>query len=39
MLRHGEQLRVALIKDRRDDEVSDQFFALVKVGPPDAGHG
>lgn len=39
-------LRVALIKDRRDeeifDEIFDQFFALVKVGPPGhdgAGHG
>ncbi|MFC4947349.1 VWA domain-containing protein [Pseudonocardia sp. GCM10023141] len=36
-------LRVALIKDRRDDEVFDeifdQFFALVKVGPSDGGHG
>ncbi|MGQ0480328.1 MAG: VWA domain-containing protein [Pseudonocardia sp.] len=34
-------LRVALIKDRRDeeifDEIFDQFFALVKVGA--AGHG
>jgi uncharacterized protein len=36
-------LRVALIKDRRDeevfDEVFDRFFALVKVGPTEAGHG
>jgi uncharacterized protein with von Willebrand factor type A (vWA) domain len=36
-------LRVALIKDRRDeevyDEIFDQFFALVKVGPEDVGHG
>src|ERR687890_802619 len=36
-------LRVALIKDRRDeevfDEVFDRFFALVKVGPTVAGHG
>jgi hypothetical protein len=36
-------LRVALIKDRRDeevfDEVFDRFFALVKVGPTQAGHG
>jgi hypothetical protein len=41
LLKHA--LRVALIKDRRDDEVFDevfdQFFALVKVGPTDAGHG
>jgi uncharacterized protein with von Willebrand factor type A (vWA) domain len=40
-LRHA--LRVALIKDRRDeeafDEIFDQFFALVKVGPADVGHG
>ncbi len=47
MLRHKEQLRaalrVALVKDRRDEEVFDdifdQFFALVKVGGPDHGHG
>ena len=47
MLRDKEQLRaalrVALIKDRRDeevfDEIFDQFFALVKVGGPDVGHG
>jgi uncharacterized protein len=47
MLRDREQLRaalrVALIKDRRDeeifDEIFDQFFALVKVGPADVGHG
>src|SRR4051795_7053964 len=36
-------LRVALIKDRRDeegfDEVFDRFFALVKVGPTETGHG
>src|SRR4029453_9322477 len=36
-------LRVALIKDRRDeevfDEIFDRFFALVKVGPTEAGHG
>ena len=36
-------LRVALVKDRRDeeifDEVFDQFFALVKVGGRDVGHG
>ena len=47
MLRDREQLRaalrVALVKDRRDeevfDEIFDQFFALVKVGGPDVGHG
>jgi uncharacterized protein len=47
MLRDKEQLRaalrVALIKDRRDeevfDEIFDRFFALVKVGSPDVGHG
>ena len=47
MMRDREQLRaalrVALIKDRRDeeifDEIFDQFFALVKVGGDDAGHG
>ncbi len=47
MLRDKEQLRaalrVALVKDRRDeeifDEIFDQFFALVEVGPTDAGHG
>ncbi|MDP9144125.1 MAG: VWA domain-containing protein, partial [Actinomycetota bacterium] len=47
MLHDREQLRaalrVALIKDRRDeevfDEIFDQFFALVKVGSRDAGHG
>jgi uncharacterized protein with von Willebrand factor type A (vWA) domain len=36
-------LRVALIKDRRDeeifDEVFDRFFALIKVGPTETGHG
>jgi uncharacterized protein with von Willebrand factor type A (vWA) domain len=36
-------LRVALIKDRRDeevfDEVFDRFFALVKVGADETGHG
>jgi hypothetical protein len=36
-------LRVALVKDRRDDpafnEVFDAFFSLVKVGPADRGHG
>jgi uncharacterized protein with von Willebrand factor type A (vWA) domain len=34
-------LRVALIKDRRDeevfDEIFDRFFALVKVGPEEPG--
>ena len=43
MLRDKAQLRaalrVALVKDRRDeevfDEIFDQFFALVKVGGPD----
>ena len=47
MMRDREQLRaalrVALIKDRRDeetfDEIFDQFFALVKVGAGDTGHG
>ena len=45
MLRDSETLRaalrLALIKDRRDeeifDDIFDKFFALVKVGP--AGHG
>jgi uncharacterized protein len=36
-------LRVALVKDRRDeevfDDVFDRFFALVKVGPTGTGHG
>jgi uncharacterized protein with von Willebrand factor type A (vWA) domain len=36
-------LRVALIKDRRDeevfDDVFDKFFALVGVGPSETGHG
>ena len=36
-------LRVALIKDRRDeevfDDVFDKFFALVKVGPTETGRG
>lgn len=36
-------LRVALVKDRRDqvtfDEVFDAFFALVKVGDSEDGHG
>jgi uncharacterized protein len=36
-------LRVALVKDQRDepvfDEVFDAFFALVKVGGDDRGHG
>ena len=47
MLRDREQLRaavrVALIKDRRDeetfDEIFDRFFALVKIGGKDTGHG
>ena len=47
MMRDREQLRaalrVALIKDRRDeevfDEIFDQFFALVKVGREDTGDG
>ena len=47
MMRDREQLRaalrVALIKDRRDeevfDEIFDRFFALVKVGGEDIGHG
>jgi uncharacterized protein len=38
-----EALRVALVKDRRDeatfDEVFDLFFSLVKVGEEDTGHG
>lgn len=38
-----EALRLALIKDRRDnptfDEVFSAFFALVKVGEPGHGHG
>ena len=38
-----EALRVALVKDRRDeqtfDEVFDLFFSLVKVGEQDTGHG
>src|SRR3954447_14615455 len=38
-----EALRVALVKDRRDeatfDEVFDLFFALVQVGGADTGHG
>lgn len=36
-------LRVALIKDHRDepifDEIFDAFFALVRVGDDDSGHG
>ncbi len=36
-------LRVALVKDRRDeevfDDVFDKFFALVKVGPTETGQG
>src|SRR6478735_4737988 len=47
MMRDREQLRaalrVALVKDRRDeevfDEIFDRFFALVKVGPTETGHG
>ncbi len=47
MLRDEEALRaalrVALVKDRRDeevfDEIFDQFSALVRVGGPDTGHG
>jgi hypothetical protein len=47
MLRDRETLRaalrVALVKDRRDeevfDEVFDRFFALVGVGGPETGHG
>ena len=47
MLRDRETLRaalrVALVKDRRDEEVFDEifekFFALVKVGPTEVGHG
>src|ERR1700755_229064 len=38
-----EALRVALVKDRRDeavyDEVFDLFFALVEVGGGEPGHG
>jgi uncharacterized protein with von Willebrand factor type A (vWA) domain len=38
-----EALRVALVKDRRDEatysEVFDLFFALVKVGEQETGHG
>ncbi|MCW0214585.1 MAG: VWA domain-containing protein [Pseudonocardia sp.] len=38
-----EALRVALVKDRRDeatyDEVFDLFFALVEVGEEETGHG
>jgi uncharacterized protein with von Willebrand factor type A (vWA) domain len=36
-------LRVALVKDQRDepmfDEVFDAFFSLVRIGGNDAGHG
>ena len=35
-------LRVALVKDRRDEEIFDEVFdqfALVKVGGSDTGHG
>ncbi len=47
MMRDKEQLRaalrVALVKDRRDeeifDDIFDQFFALVKVGREATGHG
>ncbi len=38
-----EALRVALIKDRRDEDtynqVFDMFFSLVKIGEQDTGHG
>lgn len=38
-----EALRAALVKDRRDlpafDEVFDAFFALVRIGPAETGHG
>jgi uncharacterized protein with von Willebrand factor type A (vWA) domain len=38
-----EALRVALVKDRRDeatyDDVFDLFFSLVKVGAAETGHG
>jgi uncharacterized protein with von Willebrand factor type A (vWA) domain len=38
-----EALRTALVKDQRDDqafdEIFDAFFGLVKIGPPDTGHG
>ncbi|TNC21532.1 VWA domain-containing protein [Amycolatopsis alkalitolerans] len=38
-----EALRLALVKDRRDDtafdEIFDAFFALVRVGPAEHGHG
>ena len=36
-------LQVALVKDHRDEpvfgEIFDAFFALVRVGPDDTGHG
>jgi uncharacterized protein len=36
-------LRVALVKDQRDepmfDEIFDAFFALVRIGDDDSGHG
>lgn len=36
-------LRVALVKDHRDepmfDEIFDAFFSLVRIGPEDSGHG
>ena len=38
-----QALRVALIKDRRDDPIFDEvfgkFFALIKVGDDESGHG
>ncbi|WP_236790808.1 VWA domain-containing protein [Amycolatopsis sp. GM8] len=38
-----EALRLALVKDHRDDaafdEIFDAFFALVRVGPAEHGHG
>ncbi|WP_435070332.1 VWA domain-containing protein [Amycolatopsis thermoflava] len=38
-----EALRLALVKDHRDDpafdEIFDAFFALVRVGPSEHGHG
>jgi hypothetical protein len=38
-----QALRVALIKDRRDDqtfdEVFEKFFALIRIGEPQHGHG
>jgi uncharacterized protein with von Willebrand factor type A (vWA) domain len=36
-------LRVALVKDQRDepifDEIFDAFFSLIRIGPGEAGHG